>query len=136
MVPQPSSRGVLGSINQFTIAQLGNSELTRGTTRRTLLKQDDDTWLLDDGTIPDGHYAYVTHLNKMIVVWPCSSNGNDTFHSGLSYFAPEVGYAGTVEFAQGAVVRWNADSGSYKPKVGERGQSGLPDDTFVRGQGY
>ena len=101
-----------------------------------LIRQNDDSWLLDDNQVPHGTYAYVTHLNHLIVVWPCKPDGQDTFHAGLSYFAPEVAYAGTVKFDHGVVVEWNADSGTYKPKPGEKGQAGLPLDKFRLGKGY
>lgn len=136
MTPQPSSRGQLGAFTNNTMTMFGQSELNRDNTRRHLIRQNNETWLLDDGTVPTGSYAYVTHMSQQIVVWPCNDNGSNTFHGGLSYFAPEVGYAGTVRFQQGRVVSWSADSGTYKPKVEQRGQSGLPGNKFVPGQGY
>ncbi|NUP04983.1 MAG: hypothetical protein HOW73_02865 [Polyangiaceae bacterium] len=135
--PFDSSKGQLGNIDM--IRQFyGNREETRGGQRRILVGPSDDSrFQLDDMTTPSGTFAYVTLLNGQTLVWPCDPKGTDTFHGGLSYFAPYVAFAGTVTFNKdGSVHEWNADSGTYKPEVRYNAQAPFPQDKFRQGLGY
>lgn len=137
ITPFDSSRGVLGSMDQAKQFYAGREAGRAGSRRILIGPSDDGRFQLDDGSSPQGSYAYVTLLNGVTMMWPTKADGSDTFHGGLSYFASHVAFAGVVTFDKdGNVVEWNADSGTYKPDPNRTGQAPFPQDKFRRGKGY
>ncbi len=87
------------------------------------------------GAIGIGRYAFVRMLDLSIRVWPIVNSG-DTFHAGLSSFAPRVYYAGELEIdADNKIVSWNNRSGQYIPDVTLAAQAALPMSKFVEHKG-